>query len=308
MADGEPMDEPKSIPTVPKSLEYIGKSRKPVTKKTRRGYGKKNRRKNGGERAEFSLMGTNANGIQAKQESLKENINFFQPSVITLQETKLRTLGKIKLPGYQIFEKVRSGCGGGLLTAVDEKLSPVLISTGQHEESEVLVVQCRAQSYDIRIINAYGPQEDAYNKEVIYAFWQELEEEIVSAIDDDCMLVIEMDANAKLGRENIENDPHDVTHNGKLLLDIVQRNNLTIANTMDICEGVIARERITRTRIERSVLDYVIVCNRMKEFVKKMLIDDKRIHVLAKYASKKGFIKHKLSDHNILFSKFYIIL
>ena len=62
-------------------------------------------------------MGSNSNGIQAKKESLKENINHFKPSVITLQETKLRKQGTIKLPGYQIFEKVRSGHGGGLLTA-----------------------------------------------------------------------------------------------------------------------------------------------------------------------------------------------
>ena len=38
----------------------------------------------------------------------------------------------------------------------------------------------------------------------------------------------------------------------------------TIKNTLDIGKGVITREMITRNNIERSVLDYVIVCKGMK--------------------------------------------
>ena len=81
--------------------------------------------------------------FKQRQKVLKKNINFFQPLAITLQETKLRRMGTMKLPGYQVFEKVRNGLGGGLLTAVEENLEPVLISTGKKEDSEILVVQCK---------------------------------------------------------------------------------------------------------------------------------------------------------------------
>ena len=148
-------------------------------KRTRRGYGKKKNKENNFN--EFCLLGSNANGIQFKKESLQQNINLFKPTVITLQETKLRSMGKFKLPGYQVFEKIRSGFGGGLLTAVDEKLLPVLISTGKNDNSEIIVVQVEAQNNNIRIINAYGPQEDNGNKDDKYEFWQELEEEVISA-------------------------------------------------------------------------------------------------------------------------------
>jgi hypothetical protein len=77
-------------------------------------------------------------------------------------------------------------------------------------------------------------------------------------------------------------------------------------NAMDICEGVVTRERVTKDRVERAVIDFVLVCSEMREFVKSMFIDEKRIHVLTKYASKKGIKKHKISDHNILVSKFSI--
>ena len=77
---------------------------------------------------------------------------------MTLQETKSRKLGTVRLKGYQIFEKIRTGgCGVGLLTAVDENLTPVLISTGKEEESEILTVQVKANQHEIRIITAYGP-------------------------------------------------------------------------------------------------------------------------------------------------------
>ena len=72
-----------------------------VGEKTRRGYGKKNRKKinNGMKKLEVTLLGFNANGIKAKKDSLEENIDNFQPSVITLQETKLRKHENFKLKG-----------------------------------------------------------------------------------------------------------------------------------------------------------------------------------------------------------------
>ena len=66
---------------------------------TNQGYGRKNRKRQrkGNKSIEFSILGSNANGIQAKQESLLGNINVFHPSVITLQETKLRKTGLLSI-------------------------------------------------------------------------------------------------------------------------------------------------------------------------------------------------------------------
>ena len=109
-ADDESMDEPKPNPADPKSMDDECKPRKKLIKgqwrgKTRRGYGKKNKDKKekGIHKSEFTLLGSNANGIKAKRDSLQENINYFQPSVITLQETKLRIPGTFKIKGYQVF-------------------------------------------------------------------------------------------------------------------------------------------------------------------------------------------------------------
>ena len=87
-------------------------------------------------------------GFCGERNSLLRNINIFKPSVITLQETKLKKIGRFRLPGYQVFAKVRSGTVGGLMTAVDENLLPVLISTGNYETSEILVVQVKTKEHD----------------------------------------------------------------------------------------------------------------------------------------------------------------
>ena len=121
-----------------------------------------------------------------------------------------------------------------MLTAVSNCLSPVLVST-KDRESERLTVH----------INAYGPQEggDNYFNDQIIKFWEDLEEEIMMAYAADCAIVVQLDANAKIGRRHIKNDCHDTSKNGVLLLEMAERQSLSIANTFDMCEGTMTRQR-----------------------------------------------------------------
>ena len=123
-------------------------------------------------------MGTNAAGLKAKKDSVIENIQLFSPSVITIQETKFRKPGNLKLENYQTFEKTRIGFGGGLLTAVDKNLEPVLIEV-ENEDEEILVVQVKICGSNIRIINGYGPQEDDPTAKKL-SFWQSMEQEVAA--------------------------------------------------------------------------------------------------------------------------------
>jgi hypothetical protein len=143
--------------------------------------------------------------------------------------TILRKCGTVKLNEYQVFEKVRSGLGGGLLTAINKNLNPVLIEA-INEESEILVVQCQLGEHKVRIMNGYGPQEDDQTP-IRLAFWQSLEQEIVAAKNLNCMVLVQMDANAKIGEHVIPGDPNEISDNGRLLLDLVTRENLVLVNS-----------------------------------------------------------------------------
>ena len=291
-----PLEHEDSGKSEPKTLKHLLKH------KIRRGYGKKNCRKciKGNKNIKLCILGTNANGLLGKQESWKNAVNNFKPSIITVQETKINRMGQIKLKGYQIFENIRTvGKGGGLLTAVDEDMFPVLISTGENDEAEFITVQVKAGNHDIRIINAYGPQEDD-NIVKIYNFWEEIENEIISAKDNNCLILLQLDANAKVGKQEIPGDPNEISNNGKIMLEMVKRQGLIIANKLENCKGVITRERKSGNLVEKAVLDYLIICTGMMDFFEDMVVDEERVHVLTKYGKKRNV----LSDHNILYSNF----
>ena len=98
----------------------------------------------------FTVIGTNANGILSKKDSLFQIVDQLKPSVLYLQESKVNKKGLIKIEGYEIFEYVRSNSNGGsLLTAVHSNLQPVFISGEENEtEAEILVVQAKLGNYN----------------------------------------------------------------------------------------------------------------------------------------------------------------
>ena len=192
--------------------------------------------------------------------------------------------------------------GGGLLLAICESFEPVLIYEGD-DDIEILVAQGTIERTKVRFINAYGPQEDDATDRIL-GFYQKLEEEIVLALENGCQIILECDANAKLGFEVIPGAPNCQSSNGGLLWSLLKRNNLTVVNSLDLCEGVITRHRITKNSEEKSVLDYLIISDGMCEFISKMVVDEDKIDVLTKYVGRKGLCKLVKSDHNMLIGYF----
>ena len=249
------------------------------------------------------MLGSNAAGLKSKTESFFNLFNKFKPSVVTIQESKHKKSGMLKIPGYQTFEKIRNNkAGGGLLTTVDEDLNPVLFSSGK-DDIEILTVEIQVGNKKMRIINCYGPQEDEHTHEIM-KFWQELETEVIKAKDDGCLIIIEMDANAKVGKDVIKNDPNNMTNNGKLFLDMIERQNLKIANSLDICKGTITRERIFEKKTEKSVIDYIVICDELLKHLMGIYIDEERVNVLCRYMKTKTGFKTVMSDHNVLYCRF----
>ena len=245
------------------------------------------------------FLGCNAAGLLNKVDSLKRNIQNFMPGAVFIQESKAKRKNKLKLDGYVIFEKLRKdACGGGLLTAVHRNLDPVSVGDG-NEEVEVLVVEAKLQSKKVRLINAYGPQEDEIEDQRKY-FFNKLDEEVKSAKLSGAMVCLEMDANSKLGSEWIPNDPHPQSKNGKLLENLLIENDLVVVNGMDLCKGTITRFRKTINRVEKSVLDFFIVCKRFLAMITKLVIDEERKFTLTKFSSKRGQKVIKESDHNVM--------
>ena len=67
-----------------------------------------------------------------------------------------------------------------------------------------------------------------------------------------------MDANSKLGSTIIPGDPCEQSKNGKLLLKVIEDNDLIVVNGTDLCKGIVTRYRQTKNSTEKSVLDYFL--------------------------------------------------
>ena len=245
----------------------------------------------------FSTNG--ADIVNGKLESLKSEVKAVGATMVMVQETHCRRKGRIQLDSMVVFESIRNNKGGGTICAVHADLDPKLVEE-YNNPFKLLVIEVLGEK---RIITGYGPQE-TWEEEKRVTFFQKLEEEIVKAAIAGKSVIIEMDANAKLGKKHIPDDPHEITPNGKLLEGIIERQNLFVVNGSRKCKGNITRKRTTKNRVEESVIDIVLISSDMIGNLESLVIDEDRKHVLTKIKkTKKGVIK-KESDHNILITTF----
>ena len=151
------------------------------------------------------MFSNNIGGAKMKVESLKAELKRTEALIFNLQETHFTKKGKIQIDDFQIYESIRQKERGSVI-GVHVSLQPVLISE-YSDTFEMIVVEIKA-SKQIRVIVGYGPQE---NMPTVHRmpFFVTLEEEIVSAKMANKSIIIQMDANSKLGKEVIPNDPKD---------------------------------------------------------------------------------------------------
>ena len=86
-----------------------------------------------------------------------------------------------------------------------------------------------------------------------------------------------MDGNFWAGSNLIPGDPNIQNCNGKLFEQFMQRNaHLSCVNSLQLCEGLITRTRTTKNKVEKAILDVFVVCDKVRPFVTKMVIDEQR--------------------------------
>ena len=109
------------------------------------------------------------------------------------------------------------------------------------------------------MIAGYGPQECA-PVVVRETYRNTVEEQVVRAQLSGCSIIVAEDSNAKLGPEWITNDPHPMSENGKLLGNMILRQNLVLVNQSSKCVGgPITRKRIVNNKVEESCIDFLLL-------------------------------------------------
>ena len=220
-----------------------------------------------------------------------------------MQETKLKpneTISCEAVSSFQVYYRNRqSSQGGGIAIGVDKDFKSTLIREGEND-TEAMSVKIFLKDFELRIITAYGPQENALKEQKDY-FWDFIEEEINQAELEGDGLIIQMDGNLHAGSDLIKGDPNHQNKNGKLFCGLLDRNpQLIVVNSLDVCEGIITRKRDIENRTEEAVLDFVVINEKMKPFLRKMKIDEDRnmtLINLAQFQKNKKFIE---TDHHAM--------
>ena len=272
-----------------------------LSHKNRRSF-KKNK---SNAQSSLKMLGVNAAGLSNKLDSFNHLLETLTPSMFFVEESKMKQMGKIKTKSsqnYQIFELLRKKSkGGGLAIGVIHELNPVWVGEGD-DEVEVLSIVIKIQDISIRCVIGYGPQESDSNERKS-KFWERLEKEIITAQNDDMGLLIQMDGNLHAGERIIPGDPNPQNRNGKLFESFLNKfPHLSVANALSQCTGVITRCRKTVQRIEESVLDVFIICDKLLPYVKSLLIDEEKCYSLTNFnpRNKKQNKKIIESDHNTM--------
>ena len=226
-----------------------------------------------------------------------------QPSVWILQETKLRANETIlceSLNEFCVYYLNRQHSqGGGVALGVRKEFQSALIKDGD-DETEAISVKLFVKEFPVRIVAAYGPQENAVIEKK-QKFWEFIENEANQAELEGDGLIIQMDGNLHAGKDLIKGDPNKQNKNGKLFAEFLDRNkNLIVVNNLDTCEGLITRKREFKDKTEEAILDFMIINDKLRPFVKEMKIDEKKQFKLINLAQLKRNNKFIETDHNSL--------
>ena len=125
---------------------------------------------------------------------------------------------------------------------------------------------------NIRVGSIYAPQENRTKRSVIQQMYDNIKKHIREAEKKKEKILITGDLNTKIG-EYIEGNRKDISKYGKMLLEIIRKEEIGILNTHKNCYGL-------WTRVEgetKSIIDYAIVNKNDMKDLNKMIIDENKI-------------------------------
>ena len=233
--------------------------------------------------------------MRGKKNSLLEILNTNQPHLFLLTETQKRSNINEKIGEYTFLSKVRedkNGGGVGILVRDDIKHS-VSPHVPDRNIELIWVFIKRKKKRPLFIGSYYGKQETRTSKNEIEREFQMLSEEIEEKSQDG-EVFLAMDANAKIGLLG-----EAVSRNGKLLLDVVKKHNLTVMNCTSKCVGRITRQN-TANGEEVSAIDYILTSDTVEKWISEMIIDEEGLmKIKGKKETDHNTISVKIDTQNI---------
>ena len=203
---------------------------------------------------------------------------------------------EIELEGYNIKRIDRQNEGRGIMVAIRKEIGHIvkMIETDK-TIGEQMWLDIDNTKVKTRIGIIYGPQESRTLKKDLSKMYKDIGNKVHEAKLEDRAVIIGGDMNAKTGNK-IEGNHEKQTKGGKMLINLAEKEGMTIMNTKEVCKGKWTREEAGK----KSIIDYVLIDKNYEEAVKEMVIDEQREFTPYKL---EGKTERTYTDHNTIMTE-----
>ena len=176
-----------------------------------------------------------------------------------LVETHLEEGEPFEIEGYDSVRNDRNMHGGGVMVLYKKQLENVIIRIDNGRLA-------------MKVGVIYMPQEDKTSLKKMKEIYKDIEAEIKESVSRNEELIVMGDFNCKVGISQKKEPDKDISKGGKLLLDMVQKNEIIIANKNEKCHGMWTRKQ----RSERSAIDFILIRQDDERYMESMIIDENK--------------------------------
>ena len=188
---------------------------------------------------------------------------------------------------------------GGVATCIKDKHSTNALKISVGKTEEYIVTRHNEFVPALNVINYYGKQESRQTVDEINSGWEQVLEEIIAIESKAEHLLLLGDLNRHIGKKLVPGNHNKVTHAGKLLLGLLEKESLTLVNSTDkVINGPFTRYDVADpdNNVKKSLLDIVVISAELRKYVDKLEIDSKLEWTPSR--SVNGSLKHP--DHYAL--------
>ncbi len=219
----------------------------------------------------LKLIYSNANGVNSKIESIKNNLQTYESDIYCITETKLQA-DPPPIEGYKWETKNRTNRQGGgvaILIKNSQKNITTRIDQMEDQNQEIIWIEIKQGKNTTYIGTYYGPQK-ATNLETIENEFSQITTQI-NRIKNKGRIILTGDFNAKI-KVDRSDCMQTTSKNGKQLEKLLEEQNLTATNLMSE-HGIWTRQN-RKNPNERSVIDYILVDTKTAKDIEEIITDE----------------------------------
>ena len=265
-----------------------------IDTKKRKSKVKRSKRNNKNEKI-LKIMYSNIQGVTKKKESLIEIMEDVDCDICLLAETMTNTF---KIPGCRCITSRKSvGQNVCIILRRDIKNERLIKLYEPNDTANMIGIRIACMNKGIRIYTAHLKQLSTNSRDEIKDQFEEVRNQFNFANSCGEAMIMMFDANVHVGNAVIDGCPEKQDWGGKLLMGIVEEENLVVMNSDSLCTGVITR--VDPRNNVGSCIDLVLVNEYVYGDMVEMSIDEKGIFKPANYEAR----TKKVTDHNTIILK-----